>query len=98
MITSIAAGVCTGFLLYGAWIVLSELMPFSSARKLVALGCGAAALSLFIAGCGVESSHAKLAPLSAPADMEAARSQDWRGAPATEADVEAPLEILPDLG
>lgn len=98
MMTSIAAGVCIGFLLYGAWIVLGELMPLKPARKIVALGCGLAALSLLVAGCGLESSEAKLAPVSAPADMDTPRSHNWRGAPATEADVEGPLEILPDLG
>lgn len=62
-----------------------------------ALGCGLVTFSLLLAGCGFESSHAKGEPTLA------ATANDYAGPyvrseAATTADVEGPLEILPDLG
>jgi hypothetical protein len=62
-----------------------------------AAGSMIAACALLLGGCGFEVRDAQRPAIDAPAPTLSPRAVAL-GAAATEADVEGPLEILPDLG
>ena len=62
-----------------------------------AIGSSVVTFALLLAGCGFDASPAKQDAVLAPAPGDNARLQGGSER-ATAADVEGPLEILPDLG
>jgi hypothetical protein len=62
-----------------------------------ATGSMIAACALLLGGCGFEVRDAQRPAIAAPAPTVSPRAAAL-GTAATEADVERPLEILPDLG